>query len=102
MYALLESPIREAATVYLNGAVAGSLWHPPYELDITKYLHPGNNELRIVVGNLGINAIAGRGEPDYRLLNLRYGQRFVSQDESGLEPVPAGILGKVRLVEYAH
>ena len=101
MHSLLDGPIREAARVYLNGSYVGSLWHPPYELDVTEHLHPGSNDLRIVVGNLAINAVSGRAEPSYRLLDLRYGRRFAPQDESDLQPVPAGIFGKVMLVGYA-
>ena len=52
MRALLESPVREAAIVYINGQRAGSVWHPPYEIDITGLLHAGENTLRIVVANL--------------------------------------------------
>src|ERR1035437_5914389 len=33
MRAMLESPVREAARVTVNGKPAGSVWHPPYELD---------------------------------------------------------------------
>jgi hypothetical protein len=30
--AMLESPVREAAVVYVNGKPAGSVWRPPYKL----------------------------------------------------------------------
>lgn len=63
-------------------------------------LHAGQNQLRIVVGNLAINEMAGRALPDYRLLNLRYGKRFQSQDLENLCPLPSGILGPVSLVPY--
>ena len=53
----------------------------------------GNNNLRIVVGNTAINAMAGQPSPDYRLLWDRYGMLFVPQDMQNLEPVPSGILG---------
>jgi hypothetical protein len=92
MRAYLESPVREAAEIYVNGQRAGVVWHPPYTLDLTSLLKPGKNELRIVVGNTAINALAGRALPDYRLLNDRYGERFVPQDVDHLEPLPSGIL----------
>lgn len=97
--ALLESPIRDAALVWINGKLAGSVWHPPFAIDVTGLLRPGRNELRIEVGNTAINTLAGRTLPDYRLLNLRYGERFVQQDMQHLEPLPSGILGEVRLVQ---
>jgi len=100
MRALLESPVREAAEVYVNGTLAGSVWHPPYEIDVTKFLQPGKNQLRIVVGNLAVNAMAGRSLPDYRLLDLRYGKRFDPQDVKSIQPQPSGILGPVQLRAY--
>jgi hypothetical protein len=98
--ALLESPVREAAQVYVNGKLAGSIWHPPYEVDVTRFLQPGENHLRIIVGNLAINEMAGRALPDYRLLNQRYGERFTPQDMNHLEPLPSGILRHVYLRGY--
>ena len=99
MRALLESPVREAAVVLVNGIRSGTLWHPPYRLDITSQLRPGINHLEVRVGNLGINALAGRAPEDYRLLNSRYGTRFVPQDMQDLQPLTAGMLGPVRLLE---
>jgi hypothetical protein len=98
MRALLENPVREAAVVYVNGAAAGSVWRPPYEVDVTKLLRAGRNEIRVMAGNLAINAMAGRPLPDYRLLNLRYGERFTPQGLENLQPLPAGVLGPVRLI----
>ncbi|MGA8593182.1 MAG: glycosyl hydrolase [Bryobacteraceae bacterium] len=98
MRALLESPVRESAFVYVNGKQAGAIWHPPYEVDVTGLLHGGSNHLTIRVANLAINEMAGHALPDYRLLNLRYGKRFVPQGFENLKPLPAGILGPIHLV----
>jgi hypothetical protein len=93
-----DPPVREVAVVSVNGKPAGDLWHPPYRLDVTTLVHAGANELRIVVANTAINELAGRAAPDYRLLNLRYGEKFTPQDMDHLEPLPSGILGTVRLI----
>ena len=99
MRAWLDSPIREAALVYVNGDLAGSVWHPPYRLEITRFLKPGRNRLQLVVGNLALNALAGRSAPDYRLLNQRYGERFTPQPGMRhLQPLAAGILGTIQLL----
>lgn len=98
MQAWLDGPVREAAVVYVNGRRAGSVWCPPYSLDLTRLLRRGENRLRIVVGNLALNYMAGHRLPDYRLLNLRYGERFSAQDMDKVRPVPSGLLGKIRLV----
>ncbi|HTU45160.1 MAG TPA: glycosyl hydrolase [Bryobacteraceae bacterium] len=97
MQALLDSPVREAAVAIINGKRAGVVWHPPYELDITAYVHPGENQLQITVGNLAINEMSGHAPPDYTLLNLRYGARFTPQDMQNLKPLPSGILRPVIL-----
>src|SRR5713101_1926099 len=98
MQAWFDPPVREAAVVYVNGQRAGSVWCPPYSLDLTNLLRPGANKIRIVVANLALNHMAGTRLPDYRLLNLRYGERFQAQDMDKIQPVPAGLLGPIRLV----
>src|SRR5215471_6426673 len=64
MRAWLESPVREAAVVSVNDHLAGAVWCPPYELEVTRLLHTGENKIRVVVGNLAINELAGQSMPD--------------------------------------
>jgi len=99
MWAYLDAPVRDAAQVYVNGKLVGVVWRPPYQIDVTAQLHPGSNELRIVVGNTAINGMAGKPLPDYRLLWDRYGRLFEPQDMKDLQPLPSGILGPVTLLE---
>lgn len=98
MRAMLESPVREAAVVFVNGRRAGSIWRPPYELEIGPLLHAGANAIRITVANLAINELAKGPLPDYKALNARYGERFQPQDMNNLQSLPSGILSPVRLV----
>lgn len=98
MQAWLEPPVREAAIVYVNEKRAGSVWSPPYSVNVENFLRPGENKIRIVVGNLAINYMAGHALPDYRLLNSRYGVRFEPQDMDKLQPIPSGLLGPIRLL----
>src|SRR5947209_215832 len=98
MQAWLDAPVRAAAVVYINNASAGSFWCPPYSLDVTNLLHAGTNRIRIVVANLALNYMAGRRLPDYKLLNLRYGERFQAQDMDKVQPVQAGLLGPIHLI----
>jgi len=99
MRAYLESPVREAGLVYVNDQLAGYVWHPPFRVDVTKLLRPGENKIRIVVGNTAINGLAGTTLPSYRLLYSRYGVEFIPQGMENLKPLPSGILGPVSLVE---
>ena len=101
MQAWLEGPIRDAAVVYVNDQRAGSVWCPPYSIDVTNLLRPGQNKIRVAVANLALNYMAGRSLPDYRLLNLRYGERFQAQDMDKVQALPAGLLGSIRLIPVA-
>lgn len=98
MQAWLEAPVRDAAVVYINGQRAGSIWCPPYAIDLTGLVRAGKNQIRIVVGNTAMNYMAGHSLPDYKLLNLRFGERFQPQDMDKIKPLPSGLLGNVRLV----
>jgi glycosyl hydrolase family 106( putative alpha-L-rhamnosidase) len=102
MHAALEGPVREAAVVYVNDRRAGSIWCPPYWIDVTSLLRRGENKIRIVVANTAINHMAGRALPDYRLLNLRYGERFQAQDMDKVQPIRSGLLGPIRLIATAR
>jgi hypothetical protein len=97
MKAYFEGPVREAAEVYVNGERAGFVWRPPYTIDVTKLLSRGENNLRIIVGNTAINSMAGRALPTYRLLNEKFGARFMPQDMGNLQALPSGILEGLRL-----
>ena len=97
--ALIAPPIREAATVFVNGQRAGAVWAPPYRVDITALLRDGSNDLRIDVYNTAINQLAEGGRlPDVAAVTERYGQRFRLQDVDTLQPIPSGILSVPRLV----
>ncbi len=97
--AWFDPPVQVAAVVCVNGKQAGTLWHPPYALNVSGLLKPGANELEVRVANTAINELAGKSLPDYRLLWARYGRRFVPQDSNDLQPLPSGLLGKVELLE---
>jgi len=96
-----EAPVREAAVVYVNGKRAGSVWHPPYELDVSGFLRSGQNVIRIEVANLALNAMAAQPPPDYTALNARYGERFLFQETGLIQAMPAGLLGPIKLVPTA-
>jgi hypothetical protein len=98
MRAWLESPVREAAQVFINGKAAGAVWKAPYEVEITGLLKPGDNAIRVVVANLALNVLARGPLPEYKELNAKYGEKFQAQDMQSVRPLPAGMLGPVKLV----
>lgn len=98
-WARVRPPVGEVVRVVVNGRDAGTLWAPPYRLDITEFLHAGDNTLRLTVSNTAANALT-RDTDIYRLATeseRQYGRRFVMQDlekagdnlNSGLLSVPA-------------
>jgi hypothetical protein len=99
MRAYLESPVREAAAVYVNEQLAGFVWHPPFRVNVTKLLKAGENRIRVVVGNTAINELAATALPSYRLLYDRFGVEFIPQGMEKLQPLPSGMLGPVSLLQ---
>jgi hypothetical protein len=99
-HADLDPPIREAAIIYVNGERVGSLWCPPYAIDVTGKLKPGENKIRIEVANLAINYMASIPLPnyDYAGVTRQFGNRFQPQDLNRIQPLPSGLLGHVQLV----
>ncbi|MBV9181987.1 MAG: glycoside hydrolase, partial [Acidobacteria bacterium] len=96
----LESPIREACQIFIDDHLLGSIWKPPYTLELNG-LSRGLHRLRIDVYNTAINRLARQALPDYRLLDSRYGQRFIPQDTEDLKPLPSGLLRSPRLLVAA-
>ncbi|MGB6743889.1 MAG: glycosyl hydrolase [Terracidiphilus sp.] len=98
MRAFYDPPIRAAALVTINGQAAGALWHPPYRLDISKFLKPGQNHIEIHVYNTALNAWSAQPAHDYQPLIAKYGDRFQMQDLDQVEPISSGLLGQVHLI----
>jgi hypothetical protein len=97
-YGYYDGPIREAALVTINGQSAGALWHPPYRLDVGKYLKAGTNHIEIRIYNTALNAWSALPPHDYGPLIAKYGDRFQMQDLQLVKPISSGLLGKVELV----
>jgi hypothetical protein len=84
---------RAIAKVTVNGMEMGGVWTPPYQVDITRAVRPGINQLEIKVVNTWVNRLIGDGR-------LPAGQRktsvlFGPNPEGGLES--SGLLGPVTI-----
>jgi hypothetical protein len=119
--------LHDIASLKINGKALGVLWHPPYELDITAALVPGDNLLEIAVTTNWANRLIGdeqepadfewgsdRGNlghamkayPDWFVKNQArpaQGRKTFSvwyyyRKDSPLQP--AGLVGPVRLVIF--
>ena len=95
--------VRETAEVWVNEQHLGVCWMRPFRLDATRALQQsGRNRIRVEVTNLLINQILGMGPIDYSETYRVYGKRFPPGDEWSVvgDPLPAGLLGPVRLIYY--
>ena len=82
--------VANVATVYINGIDCGTVW-TVQALDITKAVHAGRNELRVVVTNTWANRLTG----DQRLpVDLRRTWTTSPWKSDGVL-LPAGLLGPV-------
>jgi hypothetical protein len=82
--------VRDLAEVFVNGKSAGILWKPPFVADITPFVHPGNNELRIEVVNQWVNRLTGdmHSDPAHRF--CRTNQPYITRDNQGFDNWPEG------------
>ncbi|TCC19919.1 glycosyl hydrolase [Kribbella sindirgiensis] len=99
--ALVTPPVGVAADIWLNDTHCGSLWAPPYQVDLTSAARPGVNELRIVVHNTAANALSA----DQHLLDAAaeatalHGRRFDLQHiEHAADYLNSGLLTVPRIV----
>lgn len=51
--------VDEMAKVRVNGIEVGTLWKPPYQIDITGAVKPGENTLEVDVVNVWLNRLVG-------------------------------------------
>jgi hypothetical protein len=51
--------VRDISELSVNGKILGILWKPPYRMDVTDILKPGENEIQIKVTNQWTNRLVG-------------------------------------------
>ncbi len=88
--------VRELAEVRLNNRSLGVLWTPPFRVDVSRLLRPGENTLEIEVVNFWPNRIIGdQFLPEPQRLT-RTNIRKLTRETPLME---SGLLGPVRLLE---
>jgi hypothetical protein len=99
---ILQLPnVQASARVILNGKDCGCLWSFPFELDVTKHLVSGQNQLSIEVSSHGANGIKHLDQnhiewkifKNSNVVNLNY-RKF---DASNWELMDCGMHGAVKL-----
>ena len=91
-YGIDLGTVHSTAEVELNGRPVDVLLFEPFVADVTVALHSGVNRLVIRVTPPTLNRMIGRA---------RAGDRALSHLAEGRDPIPAGLLGPVRLLRAA-
>jgi hypothetical protein len=87
--------VKNVAEVFVNGDKLGTLWTPPFRVDITPALQEGDNEVEVRVTNLWRNRLVGDQKlPESERTTWGF-YRFYDADSPLAE---SGLLGPVRLL----
>jgi hypothetical protein len=87
--------VKNIAEVSINGKALGTVWKPPFRLEVTSALKPGANALEIKVTNLWVNRLIGDQQPDVAKKYTYTAQQFYRADSPLL---PSGLLGPVQFI----
>ncbi|MDE2164420.1 MAG: glycoside hydrolase [Alphaproteobacteria bacterium] len=90
--------VRELAVVSLNDKPLGTVWTPPFQVDITKAAKPGKNVLTIKVTNLWVNRLIGDAQPDTK---KKYTFTIIPTYRSDAPLRLSGLLGPVLIRQVA-
>ncbi len=87
--------VRELAEVKVNGHSCGIAWTPPFRVDITDAVKPGNNQLEIEVVNFWPNRIIG---DQFLPPAGRFTKTNIRKLTKTTPLMESGLLGPVRLL----
>ena len=94
------------AEVRLNGRNLGVLWKPPLRMDVTEAIHPGENNLEVLVTNLWPNRLIGDEhlppENEYEDSSGLFGGPIKSLPQWYLEGKPKPPGGRISFATWKH
>jgi hypothetical protein len=93
--------VDDLAEVSVNGKTLATLWKPPYQVDVTDALKPGENRLEIKVTNEWTNRLIGDrlAPPDQKVLAQAGGRGGFGGPGGGNQTLPpSGLLGPVTIL----
>jgi (4-O-methyl)-D-glucuronate---lignin esterase len=85
--------VRELAEVVVNSQSLGTLWKPPYRVDVTEALREGPNVLTLKVTNLWVNQLIGDQRPGHEGTSATGMPTYLPN--ASLRP--SGLIGPVRI-----
>jgi beta-galactosidase/beta-glucuronidase len=85
--------VHAVAEVWVNGKAAGIAWKPPYRVDITDAVKPGENTLSIKVVNLWPNRLIGDQQPGAEKVTFAPNSTYTANSPL----MPSGLIGPVEV-----
>lgn len=86
--------VADVAEIWINGQRTGVAWKAPYQIDVTRHLKPGRNDVTIRVANLWVNRLIGDAQPGARQQAFTTGPTYAA--DAPLRP--SGLIGPVALI----
>ncbi len=99
--------VKDVAEIYINGKLAGTLWKPPYRVDLTGFVRAGENTLRVRVANTWVNrCLYDATLPEDERLTWANSMQMHFPDKNAKDlrfkwdrgPLPSGMIGGIRLI----
>ena len=87
------------AKVWLNGEEVGTAWTYPWQLDISKYIKSGENQLKIEVVNPWVNRLIGDKVLSDKSVREQYTNTTYQPYNTASPLLKSGLLGPVRILE---
>lgn len=89
--------VKNLAEVSVNGKSLGIVWKPPFRVDATGALKPGENSLAVKVTNLWVNRLIGEMQPG--AAKCAFADPMPVMYQAGSPLLSSGLLGPVRIIE---
>ena len=89
--------VGDVAEVRVNGRLAGTVWHAPYRLDISRLTRPGANWLDVRVANLWVDRLIGDAQPGATKITFVAAPTY--RPDAPLRP--SGLIGPVTIIGAA-
>jgi hypothetical protein len=87
------------AEVKINGQIAGGVWTPPWQVDVTNLVKPGINSIEIEVVNNWVNRLIGDSRLPEKERSTWINVNQIRPDD----PLqPSGLMGPVSLVSVRY
>jgi len=86
--------VGDLAEVRINGQLAGTVWHAPWQIDIGALARAGRNRIEVRVATLWVNRLIGDAQPDAKKITFTTLPTY--QPDAPLRP--SGLMGPVRLL----